>query len=190
MILPPPHFKLGLIKRFVKALNKEGVCFKYIQEKFPYMSAEKIKESVFVGPQIRKLTKDEQFLSTMTNVEKKAWLSFAETVSKILGNTKDSDSKTIAENMLACFKVLGSRMSLKVYFLYAHLDYFPQNLGDMTEEHGERFHQDIRCLETRYEVRWDVSMMANYCWCLKRDCKSSEVAKKVERRKSMPHTDN
>ena len=58
------------MKQFVKALNKEAACFKCIPEKFPYMSAEKVKESVIVGPQIRKLTKDAQFLSTMTNVEK------------------------------------------------------------------------------------------------------------------------
>ena len=76
------------------------------------MSAEKVKEGVFVGPQIRKLTKDAQFLSTMTDVEKKAWLFFAEVVSKFLGNTKDSDYKTIVENMLACFEALGCRMSL------------------------------------------------------------------------------
>ena len=54
------------------------------------MSAEKVKEGVFVGPQIRELTKDAHFLFTMTDVEKKAWLSFAEVVSKFLGNAKDS----------------------------------------------------------------------------------------------------
>ena len=30
-------------------------------------------------------------------------------------------------------------MSLKVYSLRANLDYFPQDLDDMSEEHGERF---------------------------------------------------
>ena len=69
--LPPIHIKLGLMKQFLKALSKEGACFKYIQEKFTYMSAEKVKEDVFVGPQIRKLTKYMQFLSTITDVEKK-----------------------------------------------------------------------------------------------------------------------
>ena len=58
------------MKQFVKFLNKEGTCFKYIQEKLPNLSAEKVKEGVFVGPQIRKLTKDPQFVSTMTDVEK------------------------------------------------------------------------------------------------------------------------
>ena len=59
------------MKQFVKALNKESAYFKYIQQKFPYMSVKKVKEGVFVGLQIRKLTKDMQFLSTMTEVEKK-----------------------------------------------------------------------------------------------------------------------
>ena len=70
VILPPLHIKLDFMQQFVKALNKEGACFKYIQEKFPYISAEKVKEGGFVGPQIRKLTKNAQFLSAMTNVEK------------------------------------------------------------------------------------------------------------------------
>ena len=50
---------------------------------------------------------------------------FAEVISKFLDNTKDSDQKTIVENMLASFETLGCRMSLKVHFLLAHFDYFP-----------------------------------------------------------------
>ena len=76
--------------------------------------------------------------------------------------------------MLICFEALRCRMSLKVHFLHAHLNYFPQNLGDMSEEHGECFHQNIKSMETLYQGRWDVSMIADYCWCLKRDCKSNE----------------
>ena len=87
VILPPLHTKLGITKHFVKALNKKNDCFKYIQEKFLYMSAKKVKEGVFVGPQIRKLIIDAQFPSTMANVKKNARLSFAEILPKFLGNT-------------------------------------------------------------------------------------------------------
>ena len=91
VILPPIYTNLGLMKQFVKALNKDA-CSKYIQEKFPCMSAEKVKESVLVGPQTRKLTKDAQYLSIYHHrCGKKAELSFAEVVLKFLGNTKDSD---------------------------------------------------------------------------------------------------
>ena len=34
VLLPPLHIKLGLFKQFVKALDKEGDCFKFIQNKF------------------------------------------------------------------------------------------------------------------------------------------------------------
>ena len=50
IILPPYHIKLGLIKQFVKALNKEGSCFGYISSKFPGLSTEKLKAGIFDGP--------------------------------------------------------------------------------------------------------------------------------------------
>ena len=34
-------------------------------------------------------------------------------------------------------------MNLKLHFLDSHLDEFRQNLGDFSEEQGERFHQDL-----------------------------------------------
>jgi hypothetical protein len=60
-------------------------------------------------------------------------------------------------------------MSLKVHFLGSHLDFFPENLGAVSDEHGERFHQDIYNIEKRYQVKWSLSMLADYCWTLKRD---------------------
>ena len=58
----------------------------------------------------------------------------------------------------------------------------------MNEEHGERFHQDIKVMEARYQGQWDVAMMADYCWCLKRNCERSEMARESKRRKYIPHT--
>ena len=44
------------MKNFVKALGKtESAGFQYLVEKFPKISAAKLKEGVFVGPQIRVL---------------------------------------------------------------------------------------------------------------------------------------
>jgi hypothetical protein len=42
-------------------------------------------------------------------------------------------------------------MSLKVNFLHSYVDYFPENLGAYSEEQGERFHQDVRDIERRYQ---------------------------------------
>ena len=60
-------------------------------------------------------------------------------------------------------------MSIKMHFLQSHLDYFPENCGDYSEKQGDRFYQDIKTMETRYQGRWDINMLSDYCWCLKRD---------------------
>ncbi|GFW45593.1 uncharacterized protein TNCV_3245311 [Trichonephila clavipes] len=73
ILFPPLHIKLGLMKQFVKALDKEGECFKYLCELFPGLSDAKLKEDIFVGPDIRKLLKDETFVTKMEMKEKHAW---------------------------------------------------------------------------------------------------------------------
>lgn len=44
IILPPLHIKLGLIKQFVKALDKNGPTFKYLEQVFPRLTSGKLKE--------------------------------------------------------------------------------------------------------------------------------------------------
>ena len=58
MILPTLHIKLGLMKQFVKALDKRGNCINNIAKKIPGLSMEKMKSGIFDGPQIRKLIQD------------------------------------------------------------------------------------------------------------------------------------
>ena len=72
-------------------------------------------------------------------------------------------------------------MSIKIHFLQSHLDYFPENCGDYSEKQGERLHQDIKTMETRYQGRWDISVLADYCWCLKRDKPITLHKRKVSR---------
>ena len=69
IILPPLHIKLGLMKQFVKALDRSGDCFRYICSTFPGLSYEKKKVGIFDGPQIRMLLRDQYFVTTMTIVE-------------------------------------------------------------------------------------------------------------------------
>lgn len=86
-----------------------------------------------------------------------------------LGNTKSPEYKQIVTKMITDFRTLGCLMKLKLHFLHSHLDKFPDKLGDFSEEQGERFHQDMKVMETRYQGRWDKNMMADFCWMLKRD---------------------
>jgi len=61
-------------------------------------------------------------------------------------------------------------MSVKIHFLSSHLDFFPENCGSLSDEHGERFHQDMAAMEDRYKGKWGPSMLADYCWTLMHDC--------------------
>lgn len=83
--------------------------------------------------------------------------------------------------MFDTFKKLECNMSLKLHFLYDHLDYFPQcSLGSVSEEQGERFHQDIK--ERRYQGLWNINMLADYCWGLKREIPHSIYKRKSKKR--------
>ena len=57
----------------------------------------------------------------------------------------------------------------KVHMLDAHVDEFKENLGTYSEEHGERFHQDIKDFESRYQGQYNENMMGDYIWGLIRE---------------------
>jgi hypothetical protein len=174
------------MKNFVKALNKEGRAFAFLNQKFPRISEAKLKAGIFDGPQIRELLKDPNFDESMDDSERKAWLSFKSIVSSFLGNHRSTDYERVVNDLLKNYQTLGARMSIKMHFLSSHLDYFPENCGDFSEEQGERFHQDIRVMEERYQGRWDVNMLADYCWCLKRDVSDVQHKRKSVRKPFLP----
>ncbi|GBN29054.1 hypothetical protein AVEN_248078-1 [Araneus ventricosus] len=155
------------MKQLLKALPKEGECFKYLCDQFPGLCEARLKQGVFVRPDIRKMMKDENFETKMETNERKAWESFKLVITSFLGNKKDPNYKSMVEGMITNFKILG--WSLKVHFLNSHLDYFPENLGEVSEEQGERFHQDIKEMKRRYQGKWNLGMIADYCWMLQRD---------------------
>ena len=70
------YIKLGLIKIFVKSVDKTGRGLEYVRNKFPNVNDAKIKEGIFIEPQIRELMQDNQFDEDLNETERNAWLSF------------------------------------------------------------------------------------------------------------------
>ncbi|GBN85247.1 hypothetical protein AVEN_166061-1 [Araneus ventricosus] len=62
--LPPLYIKLGLIKQFVKAMDKTGEGFHFLKTKFPRLSGDKIKEGIFVGPRLDNFLKFQRLCKT------------------------------------------------------------------------------------------------------------------------------
>ena len=91
------------MKAFVKGLDKNHAGFKYLSEKFPEISDAKLKEGIFIGPQIRKLLEDNEFSSRLASVELQASNSFKDIVHQFLGNYKSDDYENIVKSLISNF---------------------------------------------------------------------------------------
>ena len=96
-------------------------------------------------------TQDKQFDEDLNETERNAWLSFKRFCKDFLGNHKAAKYQDVVQGVSTLYKAMGCNMSLQIHFLESHLDFFPENLGEVSEKHGERFHQDIVAMEKRYQ---------------------------------------
>ena len=154
--LPLLHINLGLRKNFVKALHKNGAAFQHLSTVFPSLSAAKLKDGIFVRPQIREVLKDTDFEELLNLKELRAWEVFESVCSGFLGNTRVPNYQAYIEQLLESYEDMGCRMSLKIHFLHSHHNFFPPNLGAVSDKHGERFHQDITKMENNYQGKCNL----------------------------------
>ncbi|GBN75468.1 hypothetical protein AVEN_127567-1 [Araneus ventricosus] len=67
------------------------------------------------------------------------------------------------------YKTMGCNMSLKIHFLRSHLEFYLENRGSVSDEHGEQFHQAISNMGARYQGKWKPKILADYFWTFKMD---------------------
>ena len=145
----PLHIKVGLAKKLVKALDSLSPAFQYKCSMFPKLLDAKLIAGVFTGPQICCLLQPEDLETTMSILEKDTWQAIGHVVNGFLGNNRSEDYKEIVESLVTTYHAFGCRMSIKLYFLLSHLDFFRPKEA-VSEEHDKRFHQDIQVMEKRY----------------------------------------
>ena len=150
-------------------VQKNSAAFSHLSTMFAGLSAAKLKEGIFVGPQIREVLKDTDFEELLNLKEMRAWEAFKSVCSGFLGNTCVPDYQAYIEKLLKSYEDMGCRMSLKIHFLHSNLNFFPPNLGAVSDEHGEGFHRDITKMESNYQGKWNPGMMGDFCWMLLRD---------------------
>jgi hypothetical protein len=138
ILMPPLHIKLGLIKQFIKALDKNSTTMQYLPVLFPHSSKAKIEAGIFNGPDIHKMFLSQQFEEAMPVRALNAWITFRSVVEIFLRNNKSPNYQELIEDMITKYQILGCRMTLKLHVLHSHLDFFGDNMGDISEEHGER----------------------------------------------------
>ena len=151
----------------MKALNKNYTAFQHLSTVFPGLTDAKLKKGIYVRHQIQEVLKDTDFEELLNLEELRAWETFKSVCSGFLGNTYVPDYQGCIEKLLKSFEDMGCQMSLKILFSIPILtSFFPQNLGSVSNEHGERFYQDITKMESNYQGKWNPGMIEDFCWVL------------------------
>ena len=185
VLLPPLHIKLGLMKNFVKDMDHQGSGFQYLKKKFKgKLTDTKLEAGVITGSEIRSVINNSSFPATLNEMELEAWSSFVNVVKNFLGIHKAENHHQLVPNMLKSYEGMECQMSLKILFLHSHLDFFPANLGAVSDEHGESFHQQISIMENRYQGNFNPNMMGDYCWFLQTETSSSFKRQKKRKHQS------
>ena len=73
------------MNNFVNTMDRGAAGFRFSQEKFPHISQAKLKEGIFVGPQIRKVMLDPNFDAAHKPDKLEA---FKAVLTQFLGNEK------------------------------------------------------------------------------------------------------
>ena len=110
------------MKQFVKALNGDGICFRYLCSTFLGVSTEKIEAGTFNGPQIRQLIKDLLFDSQMKEKERAAWTAFVLVIKNFLGNCKASNC--IEQHDQQIQRSWWQHISIKFSYFHSYLNHF------------------------------------------------------------------
>ena len=79
---------------------------------------------------------DCDFEKSLTELEGRTWLSLKAFMNNFFVNTK------------------SRKMSLKIQMMHSHLDFCPENMGAVSDENGERFHQDFAAIRNRFKGKW------------------------------------
>ena len=124
-----------------------------------------------MGPEVKRLINSVDFPKMLSEVERTAWTCFVPVFNGFLGNHKAENYRELVDGLVDAYQKMGCRMSRKVHVLHAHLDEFKDNMGDYSEEQGERFHEDVRSFEEQYKGQYNESMMGDYIWNLLRESK-------------------
>jgi len=109
------------------------------------------------------------FNSVLQGDDKNASDAFRLVQTNFLGNIRAENYKELTENMLSLYHRLRCNMSLKIHMLHFHLDFFPNNCGMASDEHGECFHREIATMEKRYQGKVVPFHVGYYCWTLARN---------------------
>jgi hypothetical protein len=118
------HIKPGLIKIFVKAVDKESEEFVSLRENSPRISGAKKKEGIFVGPQIKQIFEDQTFSTKLNFTERRAWKALENIRRNILGKERPENYSETLQELISSHSAVGCNVPLKLHFLHSLSEFF------------------------------------------------------------------
>lgn len=170
--------KLSKKQEKKQEMKQKHISIKRLHKMFPHLTADRINGGVFNGPAVRQILKDKIFHKTLPKEHQEALDALEDVVENFLGSKQSPNRVQLVQKLLETYEKIGALMSLKMHFLKNHLQEFEENLGDFSDQHGERFHQDIKVMEKRYKGKDFRHMLGNHCWHLIRDDPSTDWSRK------------
>lgn len=181
VILPILHIKLGIFKQFAKYIDHTGEAFQrivhffqglyhylnyFLMKRFLRISIAKVSNGVLTGPQINSLFRDEQFLSALSGVEFRAFSAMNECFMNVLtkSNLLFDQKRILVNNLVAAFEQINANFSPKMHYLVSHIDKLLDDDIEISDQHGEKFHQTLLSFENRYCGKSYEHMLSDYVW--------------------------
>ena len=135
-------------------MDQNSAGFMYLKNKFPRISDAKIKEGIFVWPQIRALIQDIKLEDQLHEVEKAPRKSLKKSLQifwEIIQQT------TIMIWQLVLYN--PTKLRGVMHFLDSQLEFFKENLRAVKNKHGQWFHDNISIIEKWYQSKLSPSML-------------------------------
>ncbi|KAJ4440905.1 hypothetical protein ANN_10753 [Periplaneta americana] len=157
VILPPLHIKLGLMKNFVKTPDNDSDAFRYLCNKFRELSYAKVKEGVFIDPQIRKIIADSHFQDLLGGTERDVWVAFRlleYAIRKVQDNREGLELNGLHQLLVYADDVVV--ITEDVQNVHLLLEYRPHIDVSLTCEHDPKLQEyccTLMCCR-QYDIRW------------------------------------
>jgi hypothetical protein len=91
-------------------------------------------------------------------------LTFKAVCLNFLRNLKSANYKELVEGLPNAQQTVVCIMSLNIHFLQSHVDFFPPNLGAVSDRYEGRFYQAISTMEKRYSGKRSQKVLYDCCW--------------------------
>ena len=89
------------------------------------------------------------------------------------GTHETENYRDMVADLVQSYKAVGCNVSLEGHFLVCHLDFFPADIGTVSDELVERLHHNISTMRKQYQAMVSPIVLADYYWTFRRDVSQS-----------------